>query len=151
MKKASSSGRSKKAWTIGYEGRTFDHFLGILRDSGIEQVIDVRQRPLSRKNGYSKTALSQGLGKEAILYRHIRELGTPPSLRSAMKNGGTLKSLLDGYSRHLDKNEGAYRILTSLIQAKTSAILCFEKDYTQCHRQILAERLEKDGLRVMHL
>jgi len=151
MKRASVSRRSKKVWTIGYEGRAIGQFLRVLRDSGIEQVIDVRQRPLSRKSGYSKMSLSHYLGKAAILYRHIPELGTPPALRIALKKGGTLKSLLDGYSRHLDKNEGAYRILTSLIRAKTSAILCFEKDYTQCHRQVLAERLEKDGFRLMHL
>jgi len=151
VKKSSDPRRLKEAWTIGYEGRTVDQFMHTLLQSGIEQVVDVRQRPFSRKSGFSKNALSRELMKTGILYQHIPELGTPPTLRKKMKNGGSLQRLLEGYTRHLSKNERAYESLSSLIESKASAIMCFERDYTACHRQVLAEKLERDGFRVMHL
>jgi len=151
VKKSSDPRRQKEAWTIGYEGRTIDQFMQMLRQSGIEQVVDVRERPFSRKNGFSKGALSQELRKQTILYHRIPELGTPPALRKKMKNGGSLERLLEGYTRHLGKNGQAYRLLSTLIETRASAILCFEKDYTACHRQILAKRLEMDGFHIMHL
>ncbi len=151
MKKVTKVRRPKKTWTIGYEGRTIDQFLGILKESGIKQVIDVRERPFSRKNGFSKGILSDGLWKVMILYHHIPELGTPQALRKSMKNGGSLERLLKGYARHLGENEPAYELLSKLITARASVILCFEKDYTECHRQVLAAKLEADGFQVGHL
>jgi uncharacterized protein (DUF488 family) len=151
VKKSSDPRRLKEAWTIGYEGRTVDQFMHTLLQSGIEQVVDVRERPISRKNGFSKGALSQELWNQTILYHHIPELGTPSALRKKMKNGGSLERLLEGYARHLDKNERAYELLSTLIETRASAILCFERDYTACHRQILAKRLEMDGFHIMHL
>jgi len=151
VKKPAVPKRLKKAWTIGYEGRTVDEFMSILQRSGIKQVVDVRERPFSRKNGFSKGALSQELWNQTILYHHIPELGTPPTLRKKMKNGGSLERLLEGYTRHLGKNEPAYKLLSTLIESRASAILCFERDYTACHRQVLAKRLEKDGIHITHL
>jgi uncharacterized protein (DUF488 family) len=151
VKKSSSPRRLKKAWTIGYEGRTIDQFMHELRQSGIEQVVDVRERPISRKKGFSKGALSQELSSRNLIYHHIPELGTPAELRKKMKGGGLLERLLEGYTRHLDKNVEEYKLLSTLIETKASAIMCFERDYTDCHRQVLAERLEKDGFRVIHL
>jgi len=49
--------------------------------------------------------------------------------------------------------EIADRFASSLpgIRSRASAILCFERDYAACHRQVLAEKLESDGFHVMHL
>ncbi len=123
----------------------------LLRQSGITQVIDVRERAISRKKGFSKDPLGQGLLKEGVLYQHIPELGTPLAVRGARKSGGSLGQLLKEYTRHLGKNEKAYKLLSTLIETKASAILCFERDYANCHRQVLAGKLEKDGFRVTHI
>ncbi len=150
-KKASKVNRTIRTWTIGYEGRTFDQFLNVLKESRIKQVVDVREKPISRKNGFSKRALSEGLWKEMIVYCHIPQLGTPQALRTSLRNGGSIERLLDGYVRHLGKNAHAYELLRKLVSARASAILCFERDYIACHRQVLAARLEADGFRVGHL
>jgi len=151
VKKSSAPRRLKKAWTIGYEGRTIDQFMHELRQSGIEQVVDVRERPISRKKGFSKGALGQELSNQTILYHHIPELGTPATLRKKMKSGGSLEKLLVGYTRHLDRDGQAYELLRRLIESKASAIMCFERDYTACHRQVLSKRLEEERFRITHL
>lgn len=42
-----------RIFTIGYEGATQDQFIATLRQAGVEQVIDVRAVPMSRKPGFS--------------------------------------------------------------------------------------------------
>jgi uncharacterized protein (DUF488 family) len=44
-------------FTIGYEGRNIDEFVKILQHSHIRRVVDIREIPLSRKRGFSKTKL----------------------------------------------------------------------------------------------
>ena len=50
-----------KLWSIGYEGRTPEEFLDLLRKAGVTLVCDVRRNPISRKRGFSKGTLSRVL------------------------------------------------------------------------------------------
>ena len=42
------------AYTIGYEGRELDEFVARLREQQIEVLIDIREKPASRKSGFPK-------------------------------------------------------------------------------------------------
>ena len=46
--------------TIGYESATLDVFLAALRSSRVSLLIDVRAVAVSRRKGFSKTALAAG-------------------------------------------------------------------------------------------
>lgn len=48
-------------FTIGYNGMDIDRFIAILRKAGIQHLVDIRKRPLSRKKGFSKTKLGLNL------------------------------------------------------------------------------------------
>jgi len=76
-----------KIFTIGYEGATMDAFLATLREAGVEQVIDVRALPLSRRPGFSKNILAATLKDSGIGYIHLKALGTPKPGRDAAKKG----------------------------------------------------------------
>ena len=52
--------------TIGYEGRLADGFLKDLTGSGIQILVDVREMPISRKRGFSKSTLSELVQKAGI-------------------------------------------------------------------------------------
>ena len=69
-------------YTIGYEGLNQDGFLKWLHYFNIDVVADVRDLPLSRKKGFSKTGLSDFLIKEDIEYFSYRELGVPKERRN---------------------------------------------------------------------
>ena len=75
--------------TIGYEGKTLDEFIGELKRSGVDMVLDVRAVAASRRPGFSKTALSNALRENGIDYRHFRALGTPAAGREAARKGRT--------------------------------------------------------------
>jgi hypothetical protein len=48
-----------------------------LLSAGVERLVDVRELPLSRRRGFSKTALSDALRAAGIDYVHVKALGTP--------------------------------------------------------------------------
>lgn len=48
-----------RLYTIGYEGRSLPQFIGLLKERGVQRLLDVRERPLSRRKGFSGTASSE--------------------------------------------------------------------------------------------
>jgi uncharacterized protein (DUF488 family) len=138
-------------FTIGYEGETIESFVDALKGAGIEQLIDVRELALSRKNGFSKAALGTRLEREGIRYRHMPELGSPTDMRKEYKNGGGHDKFMTSYSEYLASKEGAMDDLAAFVMARRSALMCFEKDATQCHRMIIAGKLQEEGFCLKHL
>jgi len=43
-------------FTLGYEGLTIEAFIARLQAAQVKTVVDVRELPLSRKKGFSKSA-----------------------------------------------------------------------------------------------
>jgi len=48
----------RRVFTIGYEQTTVAELIAALKAAGVERVVDVRALPLSRRPGFSKTALA---------------------------------------------------------------------------------------------
>jgi len=140
-----------KIFTIGYEGTTMDAFLAALKEAGVEQVIDVRALPLSRRPGFSKTSLAATLRNNGIGYVHLKALGTPKPGRDAAKKGDwrTMEQVYAG-QLHLPEAQVQAAQLRALAAEKPSALLCFEHDPTHCHRTMLL-REEGAGMAVVDL
>jgi hypothetical protein len=63
-------------FTIGHSTRTIAEFAGLLRDSGVGLVVDVRSMPRSRTNPqFNLDNLPEALAPWHIGYEHISELG----------------------------------------------------------------------------
>ncbi|MCR5872135.1 MULTISPECIES: DUF488 family protein [unclassified Sphingomonas] len=140
-----------KVFTIGYEGATVASFLAALERAGVRQVIDVRQLPLSRRPGFSKSSLGAALAERGIGYVHLKALGTPKPGRDAAKKGDrrTLESV---YARQLELPEAQAQAarMRELIAETPSALLCFERDPGMCHRTLLLDA-EGEGVEVVDL
>ena len=138
-------------FTIGYEGATVDEVIAALERAGVEQLIDVRQLPLSRRPGFSKRALAAALAERGIGYVHLKALGTPKLGRNAAKKGdrATLEAV---YATQLDLPEAQAQAaqMRALAAEKRSALLCFERDPSMCHRRLLLAA-EGDGAEVVDL
>lgn len=128
----------KRIFTIGYEGATVPEFLAALAAAGVRQVIDVRQLPLSRRPGFSKTPLAAALGEAGVGYVHLRALGTPKPGRDAAKKGdrATLERVYAGQLDLPEAQAEAAKML-DLAAGQPSALLCFERDPHVCHRTLL--------------
>lgn len=144
-----ASGRGDGAvWlgSVGYENhRDSSEFAAFLADAGVERIIDVRELPLSRRRGYSKTALSKTLGEAGIEYLHMRALGNPKELRDIYKSGRPEEGRRL-YSAFLaEHRQEAVRGLAAMLAEKRTALMCLEGDPAVCHRTVIIEALEALG------
>ena len=129
-------------FTIGYEGKTPAEMLDELEAAGVELVIDVRAVAASRRPGFSKTALANGLRERGIDYLHLRPLGTPADGRQAAR-AGRVAEMRGIYAGQLDTPEAALGLEQALAEAsrRPSALLCYEREAPDCHRSMLAQRM----------
>lgn len=140
-------------FTIGYEGFSIEDFIKKLKDSNIQQLIDVRELALSRKNGFSKGILSLKLKEAGILYKHIPELGSPKEIRHQLHQDWDYKRFFEEYKNHIKDLDvlGNISDIEGRAKRKKTVLLCFEKDPKTCHRSIIAEELVKRGWRINNL
>jgi uncharacterized protein (DUF488 family) len=140
-----------RIFTIGYEGATQGELIDALRSAGVSLLADVRAVPLSRRPGFSKNILANGLRAAAIDYVGLKALGTPPEGREAARRGdhATLRRV---YAGQLDLPEAIVQgaQLRDLAGETSTALLCFERQPEGCHRSLLTEAIMPDW-EVIHL
>ena len=127
--------------TIGYEGISPAAFFGLLEDSAVSMVVDVRELPISRRRGFARSALAAGLAEHGIKYVHLRALGCPRNIRHAYREDGNWARYTAAYKSHLESQLPALEELTGLMVSDRCCLLCFEEDYNFCHRTFVAERV----------
>lgn len=140
-------------YTIGYEGKTIAQFIDKLKRFNVEQLVDVREIALSRKNGFAKTALRKMLAESGIVYKHLPELGSPTQIRHKLHEEGDYELFFKEYTESLERDESqkALTNLEELAHIRRTVIMCFEFDVEKCHRKIIKERLTADGFGVVDL
>lgn len=140
--------RQRTFFTVGYERTTLPGLIDALQKAGVTRVVDTRDIANSRRAGFSKKLLAASLDEEGIGYIHLRPLGTPKAGRIANRAGR-----MDEFRRIFDASfqrpEAQLALLEAedLIRAQPTALLCFCGDGLKCHRHIIAQALEKKGLR----
>jgi len=127
-----------KLYTFGYEGLNLDTFIDRLKGTGVRQVVDVREYPLSRKKGFSKNSLSAALIPHGIEYVSMTALGCPKAIRQRFKLDGDWSLYERSFCRYLKTQADAVKELALAAKRKTACLLCFEADYSQCHRSLVA-------------
>ena len=139
-----SRGNGNILLTIGYEGLPAPRFISFLEENRVRLLVDVRELPLSRKKGFSKSSLSESLQRAGIEYVHIRELGSPRPVRNRLKKDGDYPSFFSAYLKHLRHQTEALKELERLVeQYRRVCLMCFEKSPQQCHRSRLADYFAK--------
>lgn len=138
-------------WTVGYEGESPDSLVELLRARGIQRLVDVRELPLSRRKGFSKSKLAERLGEDGIEYMHQRNLGAPKEVRKPFIAGGSFADFRTSYLAHLDEQTPALTELKEAVSDGPTAIMCVEKVHSMCHRQFIAGALQADGYEIHHL
>src|SRR5688572_2626970 len=140
-----------RIFTIGYEATTMGEFLAALQGARVERVIDVRALPLSRRPGFSKSPLRAALAEAGIDYVHLKALGTPAAGREAARKGRHAE-LEQIYAGQLELPEAIAQgaEMLALADEKPSALLCYERDPSGCHRSLLLSAVAP-GAEVVHL
>jgi uncharacterized protein (DUF488 family) len=140
-------------FTIGYEKARLADVAAALEAAGVAILIDVRDRPISRRPGFSKRQLAAAVEERGMRYVHLRALGTPPEGREAGKRRewprfwAIVEAKLASAEAELALHEAA-----GLARGAAGCLLCYEADWRCCHRRRIAEILAaRHGFAVHHL
>ena len=143
----------KVLYTIGYEKALLQDVLDTLTKAGASTLIDVRDRPISRRPGFSKRQLAAAIENAGMRYVYLAALGTPPEGRLAGRRReweriwGIVEEKLARPEAELDLRRAA-----EIAAAAPSSLLCYEADWRVCHRRRIAEILARRyGFHVRHL
>jgi uncharacterized protein (DUF488 family) len=140
-------------FTIGYEKTLLRDVIAALGAAGVEVLLDVRDRPISRRPGFSKRQLAAAVEEAGMRYVHLAALGTPPEGRLAgrRRDWERFWTIVD---EKLARPEAELDLSRAAIIATTapSCLLCYEADWRNCHRRRIAEILEaRHGFAARHL
>lgn len=139
-------------FTIGYEGLDIGGFMSLLNKHDIGTVVDIRELPLSRKPGFSKTALANALNLAGLEYVHVFALGCPKPVRNRYREDSDWKRYTEGFLKHLKKQQDAIGALSDLVTVSNCVLLCYEADFNFCHRSMVADAVRKHcGASVKHI
>ncbi|MBQ0822368.1 DUF488 domain-containing protein [Microvirga terrae] len=140
-------------FTIGYEGADVDRFLTTLKDAGVAVLADVRAVALSRKRGFSKSALRDALAGQDIGYQHFIRLGTPKAGRQAARagDGELMRRIYCDEVLATGPAQESLQELEALALTRPICLLCFERDPANCHRRVLAQHLAEKGFETVDL
>lgn len=140
-------------YSIGYEKARQADLIAALTATGVKTLIDVRDRPQSRRPGFSKNSLAAALEEAGIEYVGLKALGTPPEGREANR-----KREWDRFWQIVDDKlataeaEHALQQAAAIAADSPSCLLCYEADWHICHRSRVADILvERHGFTVHHL
>ncbi|HEX5324948.1 MAG TPA: DUF488 domain-containing protein [Capsulimonadaceae bacterium] len=141
-------------YTIGYEGISQDALFEALLDNQIQALIDIRELPLSRRPGFSKSKLAGAAVSYGIQYEHIRDLGTPRDIRYRRKIDHDYEAFKQGFLAHLAEQDEAMAALVARALSERCCLLCYEGAAQECHRWFVAERAKEmsgGALTLVHL
>src|SRR5579862_4661757 len=127
---------AKTLFTIGYEKARLPDVVRALTNSGVATLIDVRDRPISRRPGFSKHQLAAAVEAAGIRYLPLQALGTPPEGREAGRKRewqrfwGIVESKLASAEAEFALQQAA-----ASAHEGPSCLLCYEADWRRCHRR----------------
>jgi uncharacterized protein (DUF488 family) len=140
-----------KLFTIGYEGTDLPEFLATLKRARASVLLDVRELPISRRKGFSKTVLQRALAEVGIAYRHEKRLGSPKAVRYELRENWDYKRFFLKFSQHLRRQDDLLGLLAEELKGNV-VLMCYERDHTTCHRRAVVDDLaHRMDLEPIHL
>jgi uncharacterized protein (DUF488 family) len=141
-----------RIFTIGHSTRSFEEFVTLLRENGIERLADIRRYPGSRRYPhFSRDSLAVELPKGGIEYVHMPELGGRRKARPDSPNTAWRNEQFRAYADYMATDEFRDGVDSLLRSAKVIAIMCAEAVPWRCHRNLVSDELRRRGIEVVHI
>lgn len=146
---AQADGGGLTIFTVGHSTRSIEDFLAILQAHGVEQLVDVRTIPKSRRlPHFNREALATTLPAHGIAYRHMPGLGGLRHPRKDSINSAWQNASFRGYADYMQTPEFTRSLedLIELAKQRTTAIMCAEAVPWRCHRSLIGDALVVRGI-----
>ncbi|GAP21630.1 DUF488 family protein [Leptolinea tardivitalis] len=132
-----------KIFTIGFTKKTAQEFFSILKEAGVNCVVDIRLHPDGQLAGFTKQGDLQYFLRELIDcdYHPIPRLAPTDEILKAYRSGGTWDAYEQAFFE-LMKSRGVPDVIDkTLFMEKNCCLLCSEPTPEKCHRRLAAELL----------
>lgn len=141
--------------TIGHGTREKSEFIELIVNAGVEQLVDVRIGPGSRKHPhFGKDEMQRWLPEAGIRYRWEKRLGGFRNLQADSPDTALRNESFRAYAGYM-RSAGFLAALDELlVQARNTrtVIMCSETVWWRCHRRLIADHgVLLDGFQVQHL
>lgn len=144
-------------FTIGHSNRSLEEFVGLLKETDIKLVADIRKIPMSRGNPqFNRDTLPEALAPFGISYEHVAALGGLRGKASGVPaevNGFWTNESFHNYADYALSEQfhaGLDHLLDEGRRWRTT-VMCSEAVWWRCHRRIVADYLVARGEAVFHI
>jgi uncharacterized protein (DUF488 family) len=142
-------------YSIGHSNHPLEDFLALLDAHAVRGIADVRAFPSSRRwPQFNREPLAAALSAHGIAYDWIPKLGgrRRKSRPDSPHTAWTVEAFRN-YADHAESAEFAAGLeqLLAAARERTTAVMCAEALYWQCHRRLVADQLVVVGHCVQHI
>ena len=145
-----------KLFTIAFTQKSAQEFFSLLRNHGVQQLIDIRIHPQGQLSGFARQAdlpyfLHELAGHCKYLYLPV--LAPTEEMMKEYRKGGDWVRYAARFEVLLDERNIPAGMDRSIFETAASCLLCSEPTPEHCHRRLVAERLVSHwpDLEVIHL
>jgi uncharacterized protein (DUF488 family) len=133
-----------KLYTIGFTQKRAEVFFELLRQHGVQRLVDIRLNPGGQLAGFAKQDdLPYFLSKLATgcQYAHMPELAPTKEILSDYRSDSDWSKYVMRFEALMDERRVPESLNRADFETLTSCLLCSEPTPEQCHRRLVAERL----------
>ena len=141
-------------YTVGHGTLPEADFIELVRNAGVDGIVDVRSYPGSRRNPqYGRAPLEQWLPGAGVAYTWDPRLGGRRRPVATSLNTALRHEAFQGYADHMATHEfqDALAELEGRARELSTAIMCAEAVWWRCHRRLISDALVARGWRAEHL
>jgi uncharacterized protein (DUF488 family) len=127
-------------YTIGSSGKGLRRFAELLRQAGVDCLVDIRLNNTSQLAGYAKrNDLEFVLELLSIAYEHHPELAPDEALLKAYREDKDWNAYVEGFGKLIAERDMVSIGHDLLSRWQRPCLLCSEDDPANCHRRLVAE------------
>ena len=144
-------------FTLGHSTRDLTEFSRVLQAHEIRLLVDIRSWPASRRMPhFNRDRLAEWMPGIGVDYIWEKDLGGKRGEQMPAEespNVALQEPALRNYADYMLSTQFCEAIgrLTVLAASQATAIMCAERDYRQCHRQLVSDYLLHQGHTVLHI
>ena len=145
-----------KLYTIGFTQKHAELFFGLLRQNGVQRLVDIRLNPGGQLSGFAKQDdLPFFLSKlvDGCQYIYLQELAPTKEIINDYRSDSNWPRCAARFEALMNERMIPETLDQEGFKRFTSCLLCSEPSPEQCHRSLVAERLAArwPNVEIIHL
>ncbi len=145
-----------KLYTIGFTKKSARTFFGLVRENGIQRLVDIRLHPGGQLSGFARQGdlpyLLANLAANCA-YVYAPELAPTKEILGDYRKNSNWGQYVSRFECLMDERRVPENLDRAEFEHLSSCLLCSEPTPERCHRRLVAERIARAwaNVEVIHL